>query len=210
LRISLAIALLLFATSAFARPIPVKLIDLSTFYTAANGNHWTAADYPFAEQALTIQMQAVAKYYDAGRGFAIIGFDQPGAANWRVYIQNQCVSAGQSYAAYHWTDPVGPYACIASNGGGGYWWMTRAMEHELTEMAGDPSGRGREIVDPVAQYFGVVTDGVFSFDYSNSAGTPFVDFLLPRKARAQGFADYLRVVPVEIKARPKRATLPLE
>ena len=187
---------LFFLMAAF-RPIPVKLIDVSTPYSAANGNHWASSDYPFAEQALAIQMRAVSQFYDAKRGFDIIGFGQPGRAIWRVYIRNQCIDGGQSYAAYHWTDSAGAYACVASAGGGGYWWMVRAMEHELTEMAGDPSGRSFEIVDPVARYFGEVVNGQFSFDYSDFAGTPFVDFILPpRDRRATGFSDYLKQVPL--------------
>jgi len=195
-KIMLLIVPLLFSAPAFAKPIPIKLIDLSTPYTSGPEQHWTAADYPFAEQALAAQLAAVAQYYYSKRGFSIAGFGSTEKVARRVFIKNQCILCGISYAAYHCVDSFGPYACIASINGGGYWWMTRAMEHETSEMIGDPSGKAREIVDPVSQYFGAIYDGTFTFDYSVRPAFPFVDFLLPAKAQKRtGFSDYLRQVP---------------
>lgn len=201
MRTTLTLILCLFALPVFARePIPIKLIDLSTLYSRGGMAHWTHDDYPFAEQALTLQLQAVGKFYDAKRGFRLIGFDEKGGAAARIIIQNQCVIDGQSYAAYHWHDSAGPYGCVASVGGGGYWWITRGMEHEMAEMIGDPSGTGREIVDPVSQWFGEIVNGQFTYDYSDFAGTPFIDFLLPpRAAHAYGSRDYLGKAPVRAR-----------
>jgi hypothetical protein len=192
-----SVSLLLFTVGAYAKPIPIKLIDLSTPYT--NGTQqWGPEDYAFAEEALANQLAAVGEFYQSKRGFSIVGFEatQPGL---RVFIKNQCIWInGESYPAFHWIDSIGPFACIASVNGGGYWWMIRAMEHETTEMIGDPTGRGREIVDSVAQYFGVIYDGTFSFDYDAFVATPFVDFLLPAKAaKRAGFSDYLAQIPLK-------------
>jgi len=149
-------------------------------------------------RALAKQLAAVGELYQSKRSFNIIGFEatQPGL---RVFIKNQCTWInGESYPAFHWTDSIGPFACIASVNGGGYWWMTRAIEHETTEMIGDPTGRGREIVDSVAQYFGVIYDGTFSFDYDALIASPFVDFLLPPKAAKHAwFSDYLAQIPLK-------------
>ena len=190
-------SILLFVVSAYAKPIPIKLIDLSTPYTDGSAQ-WGPQDYAFAEQALADQLAAVGQFYHSKRGFIVIGFGatQPGL---RVFIRNQCIWInGESYPSFHWIDSIGPYACVASVNGGGYWWMTRAMEHETTEMIGDPTGKGREIVDSVAQYFGVINDGSFSFDYDSFVAPPFVDFLLPPKAaKRAGFSDYLAQIPLQ-------------
>jgi len=190
-------SILLFVVSAYAKPIPIKLIDLSTPYTDGSAQ-WGPQDYAFAEQALADQLAAVGQFYHSKRGFIVIGFGatQPGL---RVFIRNQCIWInGESYPSFHWINSIGPYACVASVNGGGYWWMTRAMEHETTEMIGDPTGKGREIVDSVAQYFGVINDGSFSFDYDSFVAPPFVDFLLPPKAaKRAGFSDYLAQIPLQ-------------
>jgi hypothetical protein len=192
------IFLLLFVGPAFANPIPIKLIDLSTPYSSGP-EHWNSADYPFAEQALAGQLVAVGRFYNSKRGFSVVGFESMQNAVRRVFIENQCIFGGTSYAAYHWVDSIGPYACIASVNGGGYWWMTRAIEHETAEMIGDPSAKGREIVDSVSQFFGEICDGTFSLNYSVSPTTfPFVDFLLPANAQKRtGFSDYLGQVPLD-------------
>jgi hypothetical protein len=191
------LSFLLFAINAYAKPIPIKLIDLSTPYN--NGTEqWGPEDYAFAEQALADQLTAVSQFYQSKRGFNIVNFGaaKPGL---RVFIKNECIWInGKSYPSFHWIDSIGPYACVASVNGGGYWWMTRAMEHETTEMIGDPTGRGREIVDSVAQYFGAINDGGFSFDNDSFVASPFVDFLLPLKAaKYAGFSDYLAQVPLK-------------
>ncbi|HUN58387.1 MAG TPA: hypothetical protein VMU41_09755 [Candidatus Binataceae bacterium] len=194
----ISLSILLFSVKAYAKPIYIKLIDLSTPYS--NGTEeWGPQNYAFAEQALSNQLAAVGQYYNSKRGFSIVGFGAT-QRGLRVFIKNQCVwFNGQAYPSFHWIDSSGPYACVASINGGGFWWMTRAIEHETTEMIGDPTGRGREIVDPVAAYFGGMFADGFNFDYLPDDGDyPFADFLLPRKAaKYTGFSDYLAQVPLK-------------
>lgn len=180
-------------TTAVARATPLALIDKSRPYT--NGElHWTPADYPFAQAALQNQLNAATVYWHT-RGFTVMPFGQKAPAGaWRIYIRDSC--GGPANMAWHGYDGA-PYACIASVGGGGYWWMTRAMEHEASEMASDPLANYSrpEIVDPVVRYFGAICNGQFTFDYNACTGWPFVDFMLPAAARnRQGFKDYLHQV----------------
>src|SRR5271154_7181131 len=85
-----SLSIVLFAVSAYAKRIPIRLIDLSTPYT--NGTEqWGPEDYSFAEQALADQLAAVEQYYHPKQGYIIVGFGDASAAWGRVYIRNQCI-----------------------------------------------------------------------------------------------------------------------
>jgi len=201
----LAAALLVLAFSllgeslAFAKTLNFKLVDLSTPYTDPIKGGWHADYYDFAQAAVQYQADAVASFYHAAGGIHIYGFNESAPRKaWPLYVQNECISTGQNYPAYHWTAKGLPYGCVASLNGGGFWWMTKALEHEMAEVVGDPSGRRYEIVDPVINYSGMIVNGVFTFNYiyPYSFNYPFVDFVLPKRVwRKVGFKDYLHKVP---------------
>jgi hypothetical protein len=176
--------------AASAQNVNLTMVDRSTPYAG-----WNSSFYDFSQGALQNQEDAVNLTYHPRANITVYGFGVKAPAGaWSVYIQNTCSWEGHPEPAFHWMANGVPYACIASNNGGGYWWMTRAMEHETTEAIGDPSGTHREIVDPVSQYFGMIDAAGFTFNYAVSTEYgPFVDFLIPvADAKVAGFTDYLK------------------
>jgi hypothetical protein len=184
---------LVIASVVSAQPISIRLIDTST-----PTSNWSSVDYTFSKDALQWQLNAVGEWYSGRRGFKVYGFLSGHSATYRTFVKNQCYFNDLPYAAFHWYDSKGPYGCVSSVNGGGYWWMTRALEHETTEMIADPYPFAhQEIVDSVAEHFGAICDGLFNYDYNCAGGYPFTDFLLPVGERAAyGHADFLkRVAP---------------
>ncbi len=79
------------------------------------------------------------------------------------------VEAGDGYGGFHDETAAGPSAVVDWDPTNLDAVNTSDLSHEVIEMLVDPSGTGREVCDPVANYFGAQLDGVTVADFVTPA-----------------------------------------
>jgi hypothetical protein len=186
---AVSVALVTGSPIAAIKPeLSLALIDQSTPTSL-----WGPSGYTYVESALRIQIDAVNHYYQTDHRAVIYNFgDTAPATAWPIYVRNECNLGGTDYAGFHAWDAntLIPFACVSTSYNDDASGMAGLMDHETSEMMGDPYTGLPEIVDTVYLH-----SGSFINTVPNSPLMPynFQDFLLPTPQN--GFTDYLQQVP---------------